>query len=221
MCTPRQRSSPWSSSRRAWTSCSRSNPRSGALAGTRGSTSGSWTGTGTPSRTRSSWDGACRTSERPLRWALPFPFFLFSFPLAGAPLREALEEAQARCEEVLASPQPDVIPEVEQSAAEEPPGLAPHAGPPLHGPRVLADQRVVARVQPREDPELGEVRVVDPGPLDELELPRDVALEGLEEEADLARDRGPGPIGDPPPHDPPLPFLRQPEGGVRPALVRL
>ena len=43
----------------------------------------------------------------------------------------------------------------------------------------------------------------------------------MEEEADLAGDRGPGPVGDPPPHDPPLPLLRQPEGGVRPALVRL
>ena len=66
---------------------------------------------------------------------------------------------------------------------------------------MLPDQRVVPRVQARENPEFREVRVVDPRPLDELELPRDVALEGLEQEADLAGDGRTNPIRNPAPHD--------------------
>src|SRR5438093_6603205 len=134
---------------------------------------------------------------------------------------EVHEHGDAGDEEVLASTEPDEASEVEEAPPEEPPGAAPLPQPPLHGPRVLPDERVVPRVQPREDPELGEVRVVDPCPLDELELPRDVALEGLEQEADFAGRGNTAPIRDSPPHDPSLPLLRQPERGVRPALVRL
>src|SRR5437867_10818332 len=141
--------------------------------------------------------------------------------LMHSPTSKIPQEGEAGDEEVLASAEPDEAPEVEEAPPEEPPRASPLPRPPLYRLPMLPAQRVVPRVQPRDDPELGEVRVVDPRPLDELELPRDVALEGLEQEADLAGGGSTGPVGDPPPHDPPPPLLRNPEGAVRPALVRL
>src|SRR5713101_6325685 len=101
-------------------------------------------------------------------------------------LSQILQEIKTRREEVLAASQSDVVPEVESQSIEEPPRPAPRPGPLLRGPRMLADQRIVPRVQSGDEEELREVRVVDPGALDEFELPCDVALERLEQETDFA-----------------------------------
>src|SRR5881396_4090383 len=99
---------------------------------------------------------------------------------------QVLQETKTRREEVLPAPQPDVVAEVEPQPIEEPTRPTPRPRPFLPGSRMLPDQRVVPRVQAWDEEGLGEVRVVDPSPLDELELPRDVALESLEQEPNIA-----------------------------------
>src|SRR5437879_13257760 len=95
---------------------------------------------------------------------------------------------------------------------------------------MLPDERVVPRVQAREEEELREVRVVDPGALDELELPRDVALERVKQEADFAgRGRAcgclpgrcrPNSVWDAAAHDPMAALLFQIQEPRGPALGR-
>src|SRR5438093_10503978 len=89
-------------------------------------------------------------------------------------LSQVLQETETRREEILASSQPDVVAEIESQAIQEPPGPAPRPRPLLRGSRMLPDERVVPGVQAREEKKLREVRIVDPGSLDELELSRDV-----------------------------------------------
>src|SRR5437667_3064909 len=144
---------------------------------------------------------------------------------------QVLQETETWREEVLAASQPDVVAEVEPQPIQEPPGPTPRPRPLLRGSRMLPDERVVPRVQAREEEELREVRVVDPGALDELELPRDVALERVKQEADFAgRGRGcgclpgrcrPNSVWDAAAHDPMAALLFPIQERVGPALVRL
>ncbi len=139
---------------------------------------------------------------------------------------QVLQETETRREEVLASPQPDVVAKVEPQSIEEPPRPTPRPRPLLRGSRMLPDERVVPRVQAREEEELRKIRVVDPRPLDELELPRDIALERLEQEAHFAgcgaaRRRRPDSIRDAAPHDPMGALFLWIQERVRSPLVRL
>src|SRR5881397_226248 len=144
---------------------------------------------------------------------------------------QVLQETETWREEVLAASQPDVVAEVEPQPIQEPPGPTPRPRPLLRGSRMLPDQRVVARVQAREEEELRKIRIVDPGALDELELSRDVALERLEQEADFAgRGRAcgcftgrcqPNSVRDAAAHDPMATLLFPIQERVGPALVRL
>src|SRR5438093_1175118 len=144
---------------------------------------------------------------------------------------QVLQETETGREEVLAASQPDIVAEVEPQPIQEPPGPTPRPRPLLRGSRVLPDERVVPRVQAREEKELREVRVVDPGALDELELPRDVALERVKQEADFAgRGRAcgclpgrcrPNSVWDAAAHDPMAALLFPIQKRVGPALVRL
>ena len=107
--------------------------------------------------------------------------------------------------------------------------VAPPLRPPLRLVAVLADQRVVAGV-PLEEDAGGEVLVVDPGALDELELVLDILLEAHEEQPArcpgvrvgrrAVGDARQGPaVGDAPADDPPPPFRL--EGGERRGAPRV
>src|SRR5712692_2898717 len=144
---------------------------------------------------------------------------------------QILQEVKAGREEVLATPQPDIVVEVESQSVAEPSGPAPRPGPLLRGSMMLPDQRVVPRVQAREEEELREIRIVDPGALDELELPRDVTLERLKQEADFpgrgrasgsfTRRCSPEAVRDAATHDPMAALLFPIQERVGPSLVRL
>src|SRR5712692_2181044 len=144
---------------------------------------------------------------------------------------QILQEVKAGREEVLATPQPDIVAEVESQSVAEPSGPAPRPGPLLRGSMMLPDQCVVPRVQAREEEELREIRIVDPGALDELELPRDVTLERLKQEADFpgrgrasgrfTRRCSPEAVRDAAAYDPMTALLFPIQERVRPSLIRL